>query len=287
MKSILYIGGCGRSGTTVLGFVLGNIGSSLDLGEVVDFARFEGAPNEFAPGSANYEFWARIRQDLEREIGPIDWNRLRRLSSRYDSHLGAIISLLTLGFFPRRGRGDYDRYLQSLYGLLQNSTEADVLIDGSKYAGRLYHLGRIFGSSRVRVVHLIRNPIDMARSMQGPDQTGSHGKPAALLYYFMVNAMIKSTLRRLRLRSSQIWYEELVADPQRSLQTIEDGCGVNTQRSIQKVCAQAPLERGFIFNGNRMRLQETIVLKGMAPRDDGADSPFDRAVSRVAFRLFG
>jgi len=287
VKSILYIGGCGRSGTTVLGFVLGNMGHALDLGEVVDFAKFEGAPNGFPPGSPNHEFWARVRAGVEKDIGPIDWSRLRRLSRRYDSHLGALTCLLTLGLFPRRDRGEFYKYLRSLYEQVQANTEANVLIDGSKYAGRLYHLGKVFGTSSVRVVQIIRNPVDMARSMRGSEQGESRSKPAALLYYFMVNFMIKVVLSRLRLRSAQIWYEELISDPERSLQTIAQGCGVDTQQSILKVRAQQPLDRGFIFNGNRMRLEESVVLNRTVLRDVSSTSVLDRAVARAALWLFG
>jgi len=287
VKAILYIGGCGRSGTTVLGFVLGNMGRALDLGEVVDFARFEGAPNGFPPGSPNHEFWARVRHGMEKETGPINWTRVRRLSRRYDSHLGAMTCLLTFGLFPRRGRDEYYKYLRSLYEHVQASTEAGVLIDGSKYAGRLYHLGRVFGSSGVRVVHILRNPIDMAQSMRGSEQTGSRSKPAALFYYFMVNVMIRTVSKRLRIRRAQIWYEELTTNPEKSLQTIATACDVNTQQAILKVRAHVPLERGNIFNGNRMRLEESVVLKRTGSRDGGTYSAFDRAVSRAASSLFG
>jgi hypothetical protein len=170
---------------------------------------------------------------------------------------------------------------------VQANTEANALIDGSKYAGRLYHLGKVFGTPTVRVVHIVRDPIDMARSMRGSEQGESRSKPAALLYYFMVNGMIKMVLSRLRLRSAQIWYEELIADPEESLRMIAQGCGVDTQQSILKVCTQQPLDRGFIFNGNRMRLEESVVLKRTGPRDRSSDSAFDRAVARAARWLFG
>ena len=246
-----------------------------------------GRPNGFPPGSPNHEFWARISQGMEKEIGPIDWTRVRCLSRRYDSHLGAMTCLLTFGLFPRRGRREYYRYLRSLYEHVQANTEASVLVDGSKYAGRLYHLCRVFGSSGVRLVHILRNPIDMAQSMRGSEQTESRSKPAALLYYFVVNAMIRTVSKRLRLCSAQIWYEELVADPEKSLQRIATGCGVNTEQAILKVRTQSPLERGNIFNGNRMRLEESVVLKRTGSRDDRTDSAFDRVVSRAAFSLFG
>lgn len=56
-KRIIYIVGCGRSGSTLMGFALGNIAGALDLGEVMDFLRFRGHPNGFDSDSDNYQFW--------------------------------------------------------------------------------------------------------------------------------------------------------------------------------------------------------------------------------------
>ena len=170
---------------------------------------------------------------------------------------------------------------------MQANTGTSTLIDGSKYAGRLYHLAKVFGTSNVRVVHIIRNPIDMARSMQGNEQDEGRSKPVALFYFFMVNAMIKMVVKRLNLRGAQIWYEELIADPEESLQSIAKGCGVDTRQSILKVSARQPLIRGFLFNGNRMRLDESVILNRTGSNVGSSGSVFDRVVARAALWLFG
>jgi hypothetical protein len=42
-KKLIYIMGCGRSGSTILGFILNNGNSCLDLGEVIDFLKRKGS----------------------------------------------------------------------------------------------------------------------------------------------------------------------------------------------------------------------------------------------------
>ena len=68
---IIYIMGCGRSGTTILGYILGNGEKACDLGELIDFIKREGQPNGFGLETENGQFWHTIRQRMKGDIGVI------------------------------------------------------------------------------------------------------------------------------------------------------------------------------------------------------------------------
>jgi hypothetical protein len=286
MKKLLYIGGCGRSGSTILGLALGNVDRALDLGEVVDFARFEGKPNGFEAGTANYAYWRQIVSEVSADIGRCDWSELRRLTSRYDSHAGLLLHLISFGLLPRRGRARYYAYISSLYRRIVDTKGVDVFIDSSKYAGRLYHLAKAVGQDSITVVHLIRNPVDMARSMRTDLQGRGKGWIVGLTYYFAINLMIKAVIRRARLRHVVIRYEDFVADPARSLRAIGDVSRIDVEPLVAMVTEEKPLELGYIFNGNRMRLEPSVTVR-RTPNNRKANGTWaEILVTRVSDWLF-
>jgi hypothetical protein len=75
-KRVIYIAGCGRSGTTILGFALGSMGRTIDLGEVVDFVKFKGRPNGFGPDTPNYSFWDDVMRDVAAKLSTLDFDSL-------------------------------------------------------------------------------------------------------------------------------------------------------------------------------------------------------------------
>ena len=60
MSKVVYIMGCGRSGTTLLGVILGNSRGALNVGELVDYPKFSGIPSGFDAESDNFKFWEKV-----------------------------------------------------------------------------------------------------------------------------------------------------------------------------------------------------------------------------------
>jgi hypothetical protein len=286
MKQIIYIGGCGRSGSTILGLTLGNSDRTLDLGEVVDFARFEGKPNGFEAGSANYVFWQRIVSEVASDIGECNWPELKRLTARYDSHAGLMLSLITCGLFPRRCRARYYDYISSLYRRIMNTEGVDVFVDSSKYPGRLYHLAEALGDGSITVVHLVRSPVDVARSLRTTLQSAGKSWLAALTYYFAVNLMMNAVIRRARLKHVVIRYEDFVDKPAETLRIIGQAARIDVESVVSKVMSEAPLERGYMFNGNRMRLLPRITLRRNTNEDAATSTWPERLLVAASDWLF-
>lgn len=261
-KKIIYVVGCGRSGTTLLGFVLGNSTSTLDLGEVLDFVRFRGCPNGFGPGTENYAFWQSVFRRVESDMGEIDFVRLARLQSAVDSHR-SLLPLVVLGnMFRKRDLVEYRRFLRALYDGIQAESSADVLIDSSKYPSRLTHLREIYPDDRVHVVHLIRNPIDLARALASSEQSKPRSFLQALFYFFVINIFSLMATRGLtRERCVRVHYEDLVSRPEATLERLGDTFSIDTAPAISKIQKREPLHRGHVFNGNRMRMKGHVVFR--------------------------
>lgn len=59
----------------------------------------------------------------------------------------------------------------------------------------------------------------------------------------------------------KVQYEELIQQPEATLRGIGDRFGLDVGDVIQKVERDMPLRRGYVFNGNRMRMQEQVVFR--------------------------
>ncbi len=286
-KKVVYVVGCGRSGSTILGFVLGNCARAMDLGDVRQFARLRGRPNDFAVGTANYAFWDAVLRDVTSQLGGIDFVRLAGLQSAVDRHQSFVPLALLDHLYRRDAVSAYRRFIRVLYDRLQREPGFDVVIDTSKYPSYLLHLRRSLDDDRVHVIHLIRNPIDLARAMQRPEQSVPRSFSAAVLYYFVINVFALIATRKLGAqRYLRLCYEDLVSEPEKTLERIGGTFSIDTVPAIDKIRRNQPLERGYVLNGNRMRMQERVTLRtssGVLPRR----SSIERAIERLARLAFG
>lgn len=182
-SKLIYVVGCGRSGSTILGFCLGNAEEVLDLGEVLDFAKFKGRPNGFDRNTENYLFWNRIVQILLSNPEWVGFDEFLRLQKIFDSHYFLFLSVLPNFILNYWGLQKYRRQLEILYMAIFLSNQAKFFVDSSKYPSRLSHLLAIFGDHNIFTIHLIRNFYGLHKSMRGDAQGKSHTTSNIVLYY--------------------------------------------------------------------------------------------------------
>jgi hypothetical protein len=225
--------------------------------------------------------------DVESQIGTLDFVRLARLQARLNRH-GSMVLMTLLGrlYRPKAVR-EYRAFLKALYDRLQSESDFDALIDCSKYPSHLAHLRGVYSDNRIRVVHLVRNPIELARAMR----TSNQGKPRSLassvLYFFVVNLLSLVASNGLqRDRYLLVRYEDLVSEPERIVEMIGNTLGLDCNPAIDRISSNQPLRRGHIFNGNRMRMQEEVIFR----RSTGLThnrSWLEHVVEWLANRAFG
>lgn len=285
-KKIIYVLGCGRSGSTILGFCLGNAANTLDLGEVIEFTRFRGRPNGFDQSTENYAFWDRVLQLIETRDGEINFDRIKRLQNRFDKHYAIPLLFLPTLWLKPFGLAEYRKFLQSKYDGIFEQSQCQWFIDSSKYPSRLLHLRAIYGAETIKVAYLIRDPGILAKAFQNSEQSTTKSFLTGMLYYFGVNfaSFVLFTLTPANNRI-RIVYEKLVQFPKTSIETIGSRFGLDVSELLNKIENGLALKRGYIFNGNRMRIQKSIVFKQGSPRS--ATLPWHQgAITRLLKTVF-
>ncbi len=265
-KKIIYVLGCGRSGSTILGFCLGNAANALDLGEVIEFTRFCGRPNGFDESTDNYAFWDGVLNSIETRDGTIDFDHIKRLQNRFDKHHAIPLLFLPAFLLKPFGLLDYQKFLKSKYDGIFAQSNCQWFIDSSKYPSRLHHLRAIYGAEAIKVVYLIRDPGKLAKAFQNSEQSTAKSFLTSMLYYLGVNffslALFAVTPANDRIR---IVYEQLIQFPNKYIETIGCRFKLDVAELMDKIRNGLALKRGYIFNGNRMRTQESIVFKQGSP----------------------
>ncbi len=232
---ILYIAGSGRSGSTLLTNLLGQLDSCLAAGEVY-YLWERGIQEDRLCGCgdriARCDLWSGV---LERAVGELspdrvawmgEWtqrlNRTRRLPFR---HL-------------RRGRelspegAEYLKRMERLYLELGEATGARVIVDASK--NPLY--GELLARSerlRTRTLHLVRDPRAVAFSWRRRKWNPDSGRPfgristtRSALIWRVWNRATETLLGSDRNRYMRLRYEDLCADGGSALRSIIDFAGL-------------------------------------------------------------
>ena len=266
-KRIIYVLGCGRSGSTILGFCLGNAENTLDLGEVIEFTRFNGRPNGFTGSTENYLFWDRVLASIEAKNGKIDFDRVRRLQKRFDKHHAIPLLFLPASILKPFGLSEYRNFLKSKYDGIFAQSNCAWFIDSSKYPSRLIHLREIYGTEAVKVIYLVRDPGGVAKAFQNSAQSTTKRFALSMTYYFVLNSFsylvyfLTPSKNRFR-----IVYEELIQFPCKYLDNIGHQFQLDVDRLLEKIRKGLELQRGYIFNGNRMRIKQSVIFKKGTPK---------------------
>jgi Sulfotransferase family len=237
---VVYIMGAGRSGSTLLGILLGNGKDVFYAGELDAWMRRGGVPNGECGGLA--AFWSVVSDRMA------TW--LDQPRPDFFSTLEHPRSLLARR--RRAHQAAYRRYNRDLYRAISQVAGASVVVDSSHFPLRRWHL-RGLGGVEVSTILLVRDPRTLVKAFQKPVQKP---KPtwSAALYVWVVLALSGAVYATLpRDRRIVVRYEDVLADPQESLARLArwlgtDLSGVDPDRLVP----------GTVFQGNRMRTQPLV-----------------------------
>ena len=121
---VVYVVGAGRSGSTILGVLLGNHSEMENLGEVSRWAMHDGLPRDGEANDGSMSFWSQAKELLPPEVLSGDLSRLRAQQDAVERRSRFVANLLDLVPAGERGR----------YG----ATQGEIFRAASRVSGRTW-----------------------------------------------------------------------------------------------------------------------------------------------------
>jgi sulfotransferase family protein len=230
--TVLFLGGMGRSASTLLDRLLGDVPGFVAVGELV-FVWQRGLLDGERCGCGEpfdrCAFWNRVGKEAFDGWDSIDPGEIEALRRRVDRNR-FVPWMLVPALAPRSWRRDLERYadvLGRLYGGIVAASGADVVVDSSKHASSAALLRHVPGVG-ARIAHLVRDPRGVAHSwarvVARPDPVVGTGEMARLgparvaARWDATNLLFEVVRGTGRGRpSTRLRYEDLVRDPERAL----------------------------------------------------------------------
>ncbi len=287
---LLYVGGCGRSGSTLLDRALGQIPGVCAVGEVVHLWH-RGLMEDHlcgcgAPFSA-CSFWTEVGEVAFGGWGEIDAGALRELQRSVDRNR-FIPLMLARGWSPgyRHRLRRYGEHLARLYRGIARVSGADVIVDSSKHASYAYLLREVPGVD-LRVIHLVRDPRGVAYSwtkeVRKPEVTDRveympRYHPGRMAFRYLAYNVAFHVLRQLHVPTHLVRYESFVQHPSHHLLEILRFAGL--EDAALGFVDGTTIELGPTHSvaGNPMRFRQgRLELR----RDDAWRTEMDPRLARI------
>lgn len=263
---LLYVGGFGRSGSTLVGRVLGHTEDAVCVGETCYLATrglLEGVECGCGRSFGDCEFWGAVGERAFGGWERVDVTRLAaadRLTSRYR----------TLPFHASlRERHEmtaavdhYVGWLARLYPAIARVAGAQLIVETSKDPWFADLLARLPGGD-LRLLHLVRDSRAVAhswtRSRERPSPAGSRTymprfRPQdTAVKWTLANCSFHALARRAA-TYERLRYESFVADPAGTLAGLGGFAGMPLRLPAGDLeGASVRLDEHHIFSGNPMR----------------------------------
>jgi hypothetical protein len=260
---VLFVTGWGRSGSTLLDVLLGQVPGLFSAGELV-FLWSRGIAAGWTCGCGSHvqacPVWSEVLTDAyttpAQELAP----RMQELERRLirTRHLPALLAPSLRSLKRSEPFAEYAGNLATLYESLARVTGSSVIVDSSKlpsYAAALCSIETL----DVSVVHLVRDPRAVAYSWSsGASNPGSierMGIARSSLYWNLFNAGAEALERRVGGRYLRLRYEDLVEDPPAAFERVLALAGVSADRLPFSGPRSASVSPTHTVSGNPARFR--------------------------------
>lgn len=229
---VLYIGGMGRSGSTILQAMLGQLPGFVAAGELRYLWQRGPIDNVLCSCGEHFgacPFWMRVGESAFGGWGELDARAVVALQAAVDRHryLPEIVGPARRTDFADRLER-YTALLRRLYTGIASVSGSAVIVDSTKDPPHGFILQRTFGES-VRVAHLVRDSRGVAYSwtkrVQRPEVTTrasymEETSPATMALKWVDYNLLFHVLRALGAPTVLLRYEDLVREPGPALERL-------------------------------------------------------------------
>ncbi len=263
MAQVLFLGGLGRSGTTLVERLLGEIPGVCALGEVVHLWQRDLRDDERCGCGERFsacEFWQQVGKSAFDGWANVDVERVHALRDAVERtrHIPRLASAAK----PAVDVREYASYYARIYEAAAEVSGAKLVVDSSKHSA-LAHVLRAAGDIDLRVVHVVRDARGVAYSWtkrvtrpesDGADEMTRYSPGRSALLWNAHNAAF-GLLARRGVPVRRIRYEEFLADPRAGLIELADFAGISLNPNDLDFLrpGHADLGVGHSAAGNPMR----------------------------------
>ena len=263
MARVLFLGGLGRSGTTLVERLLGELPGVCALGEVVHLWQRDLRDDERCGCGARFSactFWKRVGQDAFGGWQNVDVDRVHALRDSVERtrHIPRLATATEASAEVR----EYAQFYAKVYAAAAEVSGAQVVVDSSKHSA-LAHVLRWADDIDLRVVHVVRDARGVAYSWtktvsrpetDGTDEMTRYSPGRSALLWNAHNAAF-GLLAKRGVPVRRIRYEEFLADPRIELIRLADFAGLPLDPAALAFLGDgyADLRVGHSAAGNPMR----------------------------------
>jgi hypothetical protein len=267
---VVYLGGLGRSGSTLLERLLGELPGVCSVGEVVHLWQRGIVGNERCGCGAQFAdcvFWGRVGQEAFGGWDRVDVSRVAHLNAEVDRtrHIPRLAAPAP-GLARRSDLQEYTSYYQRVYTGIMAASGCRALVDSSKHASLAFCL-RWRQDIDLRVVHVVRDSRAVAHSwtkqVSRPDAAAesfmTQYSPAVAAGQWNAQNGTVALLGRLGTPTLRVRYEDLTSAPAATLDEIAAFAGLDASPGGPPVIGQdaggrwAELGAAHTVSGNPMR----------------------------------
>ncbi len=238
VAQVVYIAGWGRSGSTLLDRVLGQLDDVVSVGEVRDIWRRGVVENRLCGCGAPFlecPFWAKVGQVAFDGWDSLDLDDVARLRRTVDRPwvVPGLLAPWTLTPARRRDVQRYADLLARLYAAIDEVSSGARIVDSTKIpsfslllrlAGVRQHVLHLVRDSR-GVMHSWRKEVARPDSTEGADAMLRYGVVTGSVRYVLYN-LTAHVLDRRDVPYRRVRYEDLTHDPARTLSEIAGFAGL-------------------------------------------------------------
>jgi hypothetical protein len=303
LRRVVYLGGLGRSGSTLLERLIGELPGACSAGEVVHMWQrgiIEGERCGCGQPFGDCEFWCAVGQDAFGGWDAVDVGRIAQLRREVDRT--RYIPLLTASALHSSTRRRIDEYVANyvrVYASIARVSGCRTIVDSSKHASLAFCLRRQPGLD-LRVIHVVRDSRAVAyswtRQVSRPDSaTATYMTtytPAKAAAHWNVQNQALALLARTSTPTLRIRYEDLVTSPVATLTKIAAFAGLHAGgRELQFLSADrggrwADLRAAHTASGNPMRFATgRIAIRGDERWRSAMPAGQRRTVTAMTFPL--
>lgn len=270
-QQVLYIGGVGRSGSTLLAYLLGQIDGYVVAGEL-KFIWQNGVKDDDLCGCGEAfsacPFWREVGEVAYGGWDKIDVDEVLRLQAHVTSRRSVAALLAGRAAGPELQR--LASLLHPLYRAILAVSGGRVVVDTSKTPAEALVLANVPGFD-CRAIHLVRDSRGVAfswakKGVRRPERADAEAvmldyRPLYIAPRWLYGNLMFELMRK-RLRTTRLRYEDLVSAPREQVEVALQRCGLPASSDELAALTRGSVELGTLhtIGGNPMRF-----TRGEAP----------------------